>query len=57
VGTEIFLRKGLDTKIAEQPVGQISRPVAVAQTADGVTRFFIIDEWWVMNSQLSAPSQ
>jgi hypothetical protein len=27
VKTEIFLRKGLDTKIAEQPVGQISRPV------------------------------
>ena len=27
VKTEIFLREGLDTKIAEQPVGQISRPV------------------------------
>jgi hypothetical protein len=24
VRTEIFLRKGLDTKIAEKPVGQIS---------------------------------
>jgi hypothetical protein len=38
VKTEIFLREGLDTKIAEEPVGQISGVSAPEITGDGLHR-------------------
>jgi len=37
-GMEIFLQPGLDSQLAEQPVGQISRPVRHSSKSEGTIR-------------------
>jgi hypothetical protein len=44
---EIFLETGLDSRMTDLPVGQISRPVRHSSKSESVTFLFIIDEGWI----------
>src|SRR4030088_1631708 len=46
-GTGIFLETGLDSRMTDLPVGQISRPVRHSSKSESVTFLFIIDEGWI----------
>jgi len=46
-GMEIFLETGLDSRMTDLPVGQISRPVRHSSKSESVTFLFIIDEGWI----------
>ena len=56
VRTEIFLQTGLDSRTAEQPVGQISRPVRRSSKGKGGRRNgrFRIRDWRRMGATVSS---